>query len=227
MKDRTQRLFRIIVEVPSPLIKKPECSITEEEISRRLRLALTSAEQSAELEFPALLQFATGAPKPAAVLIPLLRSDGEWQLLFTRRNAALPEHSGQVSFPGGRSDPGDESPVQTALRETHEEIGLHPNDVRVLGQMRPYRMMTNYLVTPVVGAIPWPYPLRPAQDEVSRIFTIPLSWLAEEANYEEQFRELPQPHDPARVIYYKPYDGEILWGASARMTINLIRLLKS
>jgi 8-oxo-dGTP pyrophosphatase MutT (NUDIX family) len=215
------------VKVLSPLTKKIDDSITEDEISRRLALALISAEQSAELEFPSLPQFAAGEPIPAAVLIPLLRSDGEWRLLFTRRNAALPEHSGQVSFPGGRADPGDISPVQTALRETQEEIGLHPNDVRILGQMRPYRTVTNYRVTPVVGIIPWPYPLRPAQDEVSRIFTIPLSWLAEEANYEVRLRELPQPHDPVRVIYYKPYDGEILWGASARMTINLIQLLKS
>lgn len=215
------------MKVLSPLTKKIDDSITEDEISRRLALALISAEQSAELEFPSLPQFAAGEPIPAAVLIPLLRSDGEWRLLFTRRNAALPEHSGQVSFPGGRADPGDISPVQTALRETQEEIGLHPNDVRILGQMRPYRTVTNYRVTPVVGVIPWPYPLRPAQDEVSRIFTIPLSWLAEEANYEVRLRELPQPHDPVRVIYYKPYDGEILWGASARMTINLIQLLKS
>lgn len=215
------------MKVLSPLTKKIDDSITEDEISRRLALALISAEQSAELEFPSLPQFAAGEPIPAAVLIPLLRSDGEWRLLFTRRNAALPEHSGQVSFPGGRADPGDISPVQTALRETQEEIGLHPNDVRILGQMRPYRTVTNYRVTPVVGIIPWPYPLRPAQDEVSRIFTIPLSWLAEEANYEVRLRELPQPHDPVRVIYYKPYDGEILWGASARMTINLIQLLKS
>lgn len=214
------------MEAPSPLTKRSDHSITEEEISHRLALALISVEQSAELEFPSLPQFATGEPKPAAVLLPLLRSDGEWRLLFTRRNAALPEHSGQVSFPGGRADPGDESPVQTALRETQEEIGLHPNDVRVLGQMRPYLTVTNYRVTPVVGVIPWPYPLHPAQDEVSRIFTIPLSWLADETNYEVRLRELP-PLDPVQVIYYKPYDGEILWGASARMTINFIRLLKS
>jgi 8-oxo-dGTP pyrophosphatase MutT (NUDIX family) len=164
-----------------------------------------------------------GKPRPAAVLIPLLVKDNNWHLLYTRRNANLPEHSGQVAFPGGRSDPGDASPEATALREAYEEIGLDPKDVSILGRLHDFITITNYQVTPVVGVIPWPYPFRLEEREVSRIFTIPLDWLAEPLNYEELWRTLPAPYEPIPVIYYKEYDGEVLWGASARFTQALIQ----
>jgi 8-oxo-dGTP pyrophosphatase MutT (NUDIX family) len=115
--------------------------------------------------------------------------------------------------------------VQTALRESYEEIGLKPQDVRILGRLQDYLTITNYRVTPVVGVIPWPYELHPAEVEVSRVFTIPLDWLAQPENYAERPRQLPAPYAPAKVVYYEPYDGEVLWGASARMTLNLVRAL--
>jgi 8-oxo-dGTP pyrophosphatase MutT (NUDIX family) len=130
-----------------------------------------------------------------------------------------------VAFPGGRADPEDPTPQHTALREAFEEIGLDPADVRVLGRTGSYLTVTNYQVTPIVGAIPWPYLLRPAPDEVSRVFTIPLTWLADPANHEERLRELPHPYGSATVIYFHPYDGEVLWGASARITLNLLQIL--
>lgn len=195
------------------------------EIARRLAHALGSAEHDPYLEFPALPQFLTEAPKPAAVLIPFLYSEIGWQILLTRRHSDLPEHSGQVAFPGGRADPEDASPEQTALREAYEEIGLRAGDVDLLGRLQDYLTITNYRVTPVVGVIPWPYPLRPAEDEVSRIFTIPLIWLAQPENHEERLRLLPAPHAPAKVVYFHPYDGEVLWGASARITLNLVQAL--
>jgi 8-oxo-dGTP pyrophosphatase MutT (NUDIX family) len=164
-------------------------------------------------------------PRPAAVLVPLLKSDGDWHLLFTRRNAGLPEHSGQVAFPGGRADPEDPGPQHTALREAFEEIGLQPADVRLLGRIGDYLTVTNYLIAPIVGVIPWPYLLRPAQDEVSRVFTIPLTWLSDPSHREERLRELPHPYGSATVIYYQPYDGEVLWGASARITLNFLSIL--
>ncbi len=198
--------------------------LTEDEIARRLAAALPETDDPT-LEFPALQGFVEGPPRPAAVLIPFLRREDGWHILYTRRNANLPEHSGQVAFPGGRADPGDPNPQYTALREAQEEIGLHPSHVRLLGQLRQYITITNYQITPIVGVIPWPYDFTPAEIEVSRIFTIPLEWLADPANHEMRLRPLPTPHAPAQVIYFTPYDGEVLWGASARMTLNLLSVL--
>jgi 8-oxo-dGTP pyrophosphatase MutT (NUDIX family) len=195
------------------------------EIARRLSNALGANAKDPFLEFPALPQFLTEAPRPAAVLIPFLHDGTGWQILLTRRHSDLPEHSGQVAYPGGRADPEDTSPEQTALREAYEEIGIRPVDVHILGRLQDYLTITNYRVTPVVGVIPWPYHLHPAEDEVSRIFTIPLDWLAQPENHEERLRTLPPPHLPAQVVYFHSYDNEVLWGASARMTLNLIKAL--
>jgi 8-oxo-dGTP pyrophosphatase MutT (NUDIX family) len=167
-----------------------------------------------------------GPPRPAAVLIPLLTKNDCYQLLFTRRTGDLPEHSGQVAFPGGQADNADASPEETALREAHEEIGLQPQDVRILGRLNRIQTITNYLVTPVVGIIPWPYPFRIANQEVSRIFTIPIHWLADPANHEIRQRDLPSPYAPVQVIYFNKYKDELLWGISAQITLDLLRALR-
>jgi 8-oxo-dGTP pyrophosphatase MutT (NUDIX family) len=198
--------------------------LTEEEIARRLELAFTNEKRAVD-ESSALSAFLPGLPKPAAVLIPFLKEAGAWNLLYTRRNASLAEHSGQVSFPGGQVEKSDLSVEQTALREANEEIGIDPADVRILGKMHDFLTITNYSVTPVVGVIPWPYPIRIASEEVSRVFTIPLVWLADPANHEIQQRSLPPPHKPVDVIYFHLYDGELLWGVSARLTLNLLDIL--
>lgn len=165
-------------------------------------------------------------PRPAAVLIPLLTISNSYHLLFTRRTGNLPEHSGQVAFPGGQTDAEDTSPEETALREAQEEIGLSPEDVRILGRLKRTLTITNYLVTPVVGAVPWPYPFHVATHEVSRIFTIPLAWLANPANYEIKQRPLPPPYSPVPVIYFNHYEEELLWGITAQITIDLLKALK-
>jgi len=199
--------------------------ITEEEIQLRLRIALRSEGQSLQTEIPDFPGSETNPSITAAVLIPLLRKEGEWHILYTRRTSTLPEHSGQVSFPGGRSDAEDGSPQHTALREAYEEIGLNSGDVHILGQLNDFLTITNYQITPVVGVIPWPYHFRPATDEVSRIFTIPLSWLRDPQNYQEQKRHLPFRNDSLDVVVFQPYDGEVLWGASARITLSLTSIL--
>lgn len=165
---------------------------------------------------------------PAAVLIPFLQIDGAWHLLFIRRtHQEQDRHSGQVAFPGGRADPGDGNPIATALREANEEIGMDPDDVTILGRLNRMPTVTHYRVTPVIGVIPWPYPLKADPREVKRIFTIPLSWLADPANREfrmwQSARDLDEPH---AVIFYQPYDGEVLWGASARMVVELVDSLR-
>lgn len=201
-------------------------TLSEEEITHRLAAINPADHTEAVLEFPGMKDFVHGSARHAAVLIPLLCQDDRWHVLYTRRNAALPEHSGQVSFPGGQSEPDDRSPEETALREAHEEIGLDPEDVRVIGRLPTYLTITNYLVTPIVGIIPWPYHFEPKAEEVARIFTIPLEWLAVPTNHEARLRKLPSPHASARVIYFQRYDGELLWGASARFTLSLLEALQ-
>jgi len=164
-----------------------------------------------------------GGLRPAAVLAPLVWEDG-WRLLFTRRAETLSSHKGQVSFPGGAIDPTDPSPEQAAVREAHEEIGLLPGDVRILGRLAYLQTVSNYLVIPVLGLIRWPYTFSLSPREVSRVFTIPLAWLADARNWEERQYLSPKGHfEP--VIFFKPYDGELLWGASARITVELLRVL--
>ncbi len=201
-------------------------NLTSQEIRDLLAEATRTGNSSPYPEFPQLTSILSEEPRPASVLIPFLRVDDAWHILYTRRNANLPEHSGQVAFPGGRADPDDLDPETTALRETWEEIGILPNNVNILGRLPRFLTITNYLVTPIVGQIPWPYPVRPAQEEVSRVFTIPLEWLADPANHEEIQRALPEPFGSISVIYFKEYDGEILWGASARFTLTLLNLLQ-
>lgn len=197
-------------------------TLTEIEISERLAKALSEETEVRSYDPSIPSDLFQNSPLDAAVLIPLLKKDNEWHLLFTRRTSSLPEHSGQVAFPGGRSDPGDASPEVTALREAEEEINLTPDNVNILGRLHQLRTISNYCVFPVLGRIPWPYEFLLAREEVSRIFTIPLEWLADPNNHNVQMRELPSPHSPVPVIYFDRYDGELLWGISAQITINFL-----
>lgn len=201
-------------------------TLSEAEIARRLELAqrIPGALDYPEREY--IHELAPRPLRPAAVLMPLLRQENEWHLLYTRRVDGLPEHSGQVAFPGGRMDPGDPTPEAAALREAEEEIGLPPTKVRILGRLGEYPTISAYCVTPIVAAIDWPFEPRLQTSEVSRVFTIPLRWLDCADHYREQPRPVPVPHSPIKVIFYQPYDGEILWGASARITQALLSVMK-
>jgi 8-oxo-dGTP pyrophosphatase MutT (NUDIX family) len=163
--------------------------------------------------------------KCAAVLIPLVWWKNEWDLVFTRRTQVVEHHKGQVSFPGGGCNQDESTPEQTALREAEEEIGLKLGDVRLLGRLNEVLTITRYRVMPVVGVMPWPYEVRSEPAEVERVFTIPLLWLADPANWGEQSVTLDGFLRPFPVITYHPYDGETLWGASARMTHNFLSVL--
>ena len=163
---------------------------------------------------------------PSAVLIPLLIKDSAWNLLFIRRTLQKNDrHSGQVAFPGGRFDPDDHNAEITAKRETFEEIGIKPEDVRVLGRLRDLVTITGYQVTPIVGVIPWPYPTTLQPQEVEKIFTIPLRWLAEPRNRVVMQRELKVKGESVPVIYFNQYSEEVLWGASGRITMLLLEAL--
>ena len=157
----------------------------------------------------------------AAVLIPLTWFEDEWHLLYTRRTDKVETHKGQVAFPGGACDPGEETPEQTALREAEEEVGIHPQDVRVLGRLAPMITITSFRVTPVVGVVTWPYAFRVENAEVARVFTMPLTWLADLHNR----WEFKLPGREYGLIVYHPYDGELLWGATAIMTDTFLKVL--
>ena len=167
-----------------------------------------------------------GESRPAAVLIPLLRQNNRWEILFIRRSAMEGDHhSGQVAFPGGRRDPDDESLEFTALREAQEEVSLEPKDVQILGRLEHMITISNYQVTPIVGVIPWPTTLVASPAEVNRIFTVPLDWLVEPGNHELQNREIPGSLGSHPVHFFSEYDGELLWGVSAHITVNFLDAL--
>lgn len=163
--------------------------------------------------------------RKAAVLLPLIWRDGHWQLIYTLRSSLLHDHSGQVSFPGGSWEAGDKSIIDTALRESWEEIGLNPKAVRVLGKMADLKMVTNFIVTPVIGICDWPTDLTVNPDEVDRVFSIPIDWLADERN--RYYRVHNYRGGEVEVLYFKPYDGETVWGATAMMTLDFLNLLKN
>lgn len=205
--------------------------LSETDISKRLSEALESQPPSP------LWDFLTDEPRPAAVLIPLFKQgsaedeNDAWQVLLTRRTNNVAEHQGQVAFPGGRADPTDTTPEMTALREAREEIGLDPLKVRILGRMNSLQTITNYLVTPVVGVIPWPFLVQLEHTEVSHVFSIPLDWLADPAHHEIKQRTIPEQftkilhRENHPVIYFQPYQDELLWGVSAEIMLRLLEIL--
>jgi 8-oxo-dGTP pyrophosphatase MutT (NUDIX family) len=164
--------------------------------------------------------------RPAAVLLPIVargpESSAELTMLFTRRAAHLKDHSGQVSFPGGRVALQDPSPEATALRETREEIGLDPGRVELLGRMPEYHTRTGYRITPVVGIVTPPFELQPDAGEVEEIFEVPLAFLLDPANHQRQSREW---QGELRWFFAMPYDRHYIWGATAGMLVNLARHL--
>jgi len=165
-------------------------------------------------------------PAPAAVLMPLFRNAGEWHVLYIRRSEHESDrHSGQVAFPGGKLDPVDRDAFDAALREAQEEIGLDPQHVSILGNLQEYRTISNFLVTPVVAEINWPVTLVPDTREVSRVFSIPVSWLADPANHQVSWRKLKGGGSPIPVIHFEHYDGELLWGITAKLTLSLLSLI--
>jgi 8-oxo-dGTP pyrophosphatase MutT (NUDIX family) len=165
-------------------------------------------------------------PRPAAVLLPLFRRREHWHLLYIRRaENTADRHSGEVAFPGGRPEPDDPHATATALREAREEIGLSPARVRVLGRLPLFRTSSNFLVTPVVGLIPWPVELRPDPSEVARIFSLPLGWLADPRNHQVRAWRPPGRNGSHPVVFFREREGEQLWGVSARITLSLVKSL--
>ena len=162
------------------------------------------------------------ASRPASVLVPIVQRPEELRVLFTRRTAHLKDHSGQISFPGGRAEAHDASPEATALREAEEEIGLDPRRVELLGKLSDYHTRTDFRVTPVVGLVSPPFELRLDAHEVDEVFEVPLSFLLDPANHQRHAREFQ-----GRQVHYFaiPWHEYYIWGATAGMLVNLYRFL--
>jgi 8-oxo-dGTP pyrophosphatase MutT (NUDIX family) len=152
----------------------------------------------------------------AAVLLPLIMRP-EPTILFTQRTERLAKHSGQVSFPGGRSDAGDLSPVETALRETHEETGIAPAFVSIAGYLPRYRTGTGYDISPVVGVLSDGFILAPNPDEVAEAFEAPLSFFLDPANRRLETRVWG---GRERSFYVFSPDGRTIWGATAAILVD-------
>lgn len=157
-----------------------------------------------------------GAVK-ASVLLPVILRD-EPALLFTRRTEHLARHSGQVSFPGGRSEAGDLTPVETALRETFEETGIAPSFVTVAGYLDRYLTGTGFDIQPVVGVLADGFALAPDPREVAEIFEVPLAFLLDPANRRRESREIA---GRQRSFYAFTYKEHEIWGATAAIVVNL------
>ena len=172
--------------------------------------------------------------RDASVLIPLLKQKDEWHVLYIRRSKNLHDrHSGQVAFPGGASEDGDLDAIDTALRETREEIGISRDNITIVGSLPNYETVSYFSVTPVVGLLNWPCTMNLEPSEVARAFTIPLTWLLDDSNYTLRDRQAqpasssgPETKRRLQVVHFDEYDGEVLWGATARMTLNLLLALR-
>ncbi len=174
--------------------------------------------------------FVERAPAAASVLIPVVLRE-RMTVLLTQRTAHLHDHPSQISFPGGRQEPADASPVATALREAQEETGLEPAEVEVLGSLPTYTTGTGFVVTPVVGLVRPGFTVRPDPFEVAEVFEVPIDWLMDPAHHQRHAVDIG---GSRREFFSIPWqaigaDGQphryFIWGATAAMLRNLYRFL--
>lgn len=157
-----------------------------------------------------------GRTTPAAVLVPIVNRPEGLTLLLTQRSDTLPDHPGQISFPGGRQEPEDGSAAETALRESSEEIGLDRSRVDILGEVGSYETVTGYSVVPVVGWVEPPFDLQPDPVEVAEAFEVPLAFVLDPDNFIQRKREVA---GIARHYFACPYQDRYIWGATAAMIL--------
>ena len=207
--------------MPLPLFELPP---TAQQAWLRERLDRSPPAEALNLSDGFRLPGREGVAKPAAVLVPLIHRDEGLTVLFTERSLDLPDHPGQISFPGGRVEPEDRDAGVAALREAYEEVGLAQERVMLLGRLAEYETVTGYRVTPVVGWVEPPFTVTPDPVEVADVFEVPLSFLLEPANQQRHFRMIG---DRRRDYYAIPYGERYIWGATAAMLLILDRTLRA
>ena len=192
-----------------------------EHILRRLAAAPPSSEPRGDHDLSPDLSPPIDAT-PAAVLLPLIEHPGGLTLVFTERTDHLLDHPGQVAFPGGRAEPDDRDAVATALRETHEEIGLAPERVELAGHLGPYVTGTGFHITPVVGFVRPPVEFTPDPYEVAEVFEVPFAFLLDRVNrkIESTFWKGRE-----RDYYVFDYDGHTIWGVTAGILVGFCDLV--
>jgi len=159
--------------------------------------------------------------KRASVLIPLLEIEGEIYVMLTRRSSEMRSHPGQVSFPGGKQDSDDEDSLQTALRETYEEIGLPGKKVDVIGTLDQILSLHYYLVTPYVGLIPPDFVPVPNIDEIESVFKVPLAFFMRSENH---WSEEKKPFAFPVLVHHFEYQGYDIWGLTAKLIFRLLEV---
>ena len=162
--------------------------------------------------------------RPAGVLVPVITKANALHVILTKRSSALKHHPGQIAFPGGKVDEGDANTQAAALREAHEEIGLAPDNVEVLGDLPCHETVTGFTVTPVLGRVRADFDPTPEPGEVAEVFTTPLSHLADINNYYIASRYW---RGQRRYYYTVPYGPYYIWGATARILRGLADRLAS
>jgi 8-oxo-dGTP pyrophosphatase MutT (NUDIX family) len=189
-------------------------------LANRLRAALASPAYEPPLagDLPELRAL---ADVPAAVLVAVTDRN-EPGVILTVRREHLRAHAGQIAFPGGRVDPGEDA-ITAALREAHEELLLDRTNVEIAGTLEPYRTVTGYIISPALGVIPPDLPLQPHEDEVASWFEAPLGFLLDPAN---QHRRTALFEGRERHYYEIMWDERRIWGATAAMIVNLSRRLR-
>jgi 8-oxo-dGTP pyrophosphatase MutT (NUDIX family) len=160
----------------------------------------------------------------AAVLVPLFQKGKDCHLLFTKRSEEVKYHKGEISFPGGVVDEEDLELINTALREAHEEIGLKERDVQIIGILDDIVTITEFIVTPIVGLFPYPYPFKVSEVEIAELIEVPLASLLEEDCFSE--REIFR-GGQKEVVYAYQYGKHIIWGATARILNQFLDLITS
>lgn len=160
----------------------------------------------------------------AAVLVGLVDRPQGPTILLTQRTDHLTDHAGQISFPGGRIEPTDPDAIFAALREAEEEIGLPPSHVQPVGRLDTYVTGTGFEITPIVGLVRVPYPMKPDPFEVAEVFEVPLGFVLDPANHHRRSREWK---GSTRHFFVLPYEHRYIWGATAAMLVNLAEVLTS
>ncbi len=161
---------------------------------------------------------------PAAVLMPLLYIDEALHILFTKRSQEVEHHKGEISFPGGTLDDNDSSLLDCALRESHEEIGLRPEDTQIIGLLDDFRtVVTHFVVTPFVGRIPYPYPFQVSEYEISELIFIPISSLLDPSNHAKKDKT----GGDGRLYHldYFYYQEHTIWGATGFILKQFLELV--